>query len=773
MASKSDSPRRPKRTMHTLPPVTDAAHTEAKSPVSDASSSTVPNLDHLSIPQRLTQVQLDEEGDASSSSQSSEDEQDAKRLKVKLDPTQPPTTRGTPRQRVFVACHGCRSRRVRCDGAKPVCFNCRRRYPDLESCTYDAEPRRRGIDRDPGRRVRSAIGHRAARKPHPRRRPETPSDEERVKDVMQMSEFAEQRQPHIQPSFEDILQGYDPCKFDPDVVASYLMPPPPPMDAPPDGDEEDGGGQLTVDNAPNMRFARDTWWDTLLVLCSSKDVDPSCGPHALTPGLRSATARRIFLDLRATMSVSVHWANFIYPPRLFETLLDPKLRDTVQPSLLLSMLAVGVLVQGSELKGGARARKRALRLIDHAHSALQASLYSNWLDIGLVQAAWYIAYFEFQGHPEQSWARRRSTMVLLDSLIRLMSLTSLDAGQPQAQYSIFHTHTQQYSPRSVPPPVETHTGSYGTRGCDCRRYALEQQWPAISRVAPLWGAVSMWPLDISEGEVRKEEYRRVVWSSLMLSAGHHCIAVDRGEPQDLSITDCSKYALFLPGEVLARTGLAPIREDNLWNLCIRAMILWQTSTRFRFEPMLSAKERAEFATNAWLEAEAIEAALARHTCDVEGGISWQTRDALSMTKMTVSYELKQYAPQVTTGGAWAFYREKTVAWLHGVTMIGGAMWQRMQVEDVDRRPLFIPWLIGYIMCSLRCYRLDPTLVVALEAAKTLAVPMEYLMRLWPCRDQQELWQQYRYQLANYCIEAGVDPPQAWVPPIVLHVPRPS
>lgn len=66
------------------------------------------------------------------------------------------------------------------------------------------------------------------------------------------------------------------------------------------------------------------------------------------------------------------------------------------------------------------------------------------------------------------------------------------------------------------------------------------------------------------------------------------------------------------------------------------------------------------------------------------------------------------------------------------------------------------------------------------------MPMEYLMRLWPCTgkssllmlekpflntrprlDQREMWQPYRYQLVNYCLDAGLEPPQTWVPPIVL------
>ncbi|KAF9519735.1 hypothetical protein BS47DRAFT_1085144 [Hydnum rufescens UP504] len=54
---------------------------------------------------------------------------------------------GKDRRRVYLACHQCRSRKIKCDGAHPVCSTCiRRRSP---KCDYDDEPRRRGPDRHP------------------------------------------------------------------------------------------------------------------------------------------------------------------------------------------------------------------------------------------------------------------------------------------------------------------------------------------------------------------------------------------------------------------------------------------------------------------------------------------------------------------------------------------------------------------------------------------------------------------------------------------------
>ena len=49
-----------------------------------------------------------------------------------------------------------RSRKIRCDGARPMCFNCTHRATGR--CEYDAVPKRRGPDRMPGSRQRPGKG---------------------------------------------------------------------------------------------------------------------------------------------------------------------------------------------------------------------------------------------------------------------------------------------------------------------------------------------------------------------------------------------------------------------------------------------------------------------------------------------------------------------------------------------------------------------------------------------------------------------------------------
>ncbi|KAJ7665263.1 hypothetical protein DFH06DRAFT_1127596 [Mycena polygramma] len=93
------------------------------------------------------------------------------RPQIELSSDQPPTVKGTPRARVFVACvrwwasntsvrlrflpltlPRSRTKKIRCDGVKPMCHYCSRCPVGTAECDYDLAPRRRGPDRNPGAR---------------------------------------------------------------------------------------------------------------------------------------------------------------------------------------------------------------------------------------------------------------------------------------------------------------------------------------------------------------------------------------------------------------------------------------------------------------------------------------------------------------------------------------------------------------------------------------------------------------------------------------------
>lgn len=163
-----------------------------------------------------------------------------------------------------------------------------------------------------------------------------------------------------------------------------------------------------------------------------------------------------------------------------------------------------------------------------------------------------------QGHPEHKQSRLWSSILLLDSLIRLLALTTLDADRPDSQYAIFGTYVSnmaQFSLTASPNAMHvmncmnTAPGFLGNTksSCDCDRYTLKRQWPAVSEIAPSWESTTLWPQVISEGELKKEECRRLVWSSVMLTAAYNsCIAADtQVDTGDLFIKDYENVCALL------------------------------------------------------------------------------------------------------------------------------------------------------------------------------------------------------------------------------------
>jgi len=146
-----------------------------------------------------------------------------------------------------------------------------------------------------------------------------------------------------------------------------------------------------IASEPSLRFARETWWDTLLSLYSSTHDGASVlRLSPVSPGLRETTSQRITADLRFLFRCSSYWVSFVNVPRFFSRLRDAESRYSLQPSLILAALALATFLRSSEAEQGARGRTRALKLRDEAQSALEASVNARWIDESLVQASWVI-----------------------------------------------------------------------------------------------------------------------------------------------------------------------------------------------------------------------------------------------------------------------------------------------------------------------------------------------------------------------------------------------
>jgi hypothetical protein len=139
---------------------------------------------------------------------------------------------------------------------------------------------------------------------------------------------------------------------------------------------------------PSLDFTRKTWWDSLLSLYASPF---SRSLVVLAQSERESAAREIKLDLQWLFRISNYWFSFFHFPTFFSTFDDPVRRAEMQPSLVLSLLAVSTFWKSSDFFGkGQEGRKRAMRFRDVAQGLLEASFNARWLDESLAQAAWVI-----------------------------------------------------------------------------------------------------------------------------------------------------------------------------------------------------------------------------------------------------------------------------------------------------------------------------------------------------------------------------------------------
>ncbi|RDX53272.1 hypothetical protein OH76DRAFT_1343377 [Lentinus brumalis] len=764
------------------------------------------------------------------------------KARLELAPDQPLTTQGKARTRVYVACIQCRNRKIRCDGAKPVCHNCSRRTDNSQVCNYDAAPKRRGPDRTPGARQRS-VGGSSGERPQRKRRRVPAQDESGRVYVSHQSTSPDGKSASFSPTTHSfmadavasrpdgltIIQEVGPTHYNrrrqglPDarrpsdaasahyarhhdlpisshVAAAYEAIPlgssltdaprpvgyavgaPTPQALPVASinergneygfetgreEEDQKGAVITAD--PGLQFTRETWWDALLVLYANDGGGGGSGAFDMTlatpPGLRENTAQNITADLRAIFRASPHWFNFINLPRFFASLLDPRARHSIQPSLILGALALATFFRSHEGELGAGGRERALRLRDQAQSALEGSLSSRWVDHSLVQASWLLAFFEICAHPLHSTSRVRSSMGLLDSLLRTMKLLTLDEGNPRV--SLFSSNVPVVpveSSRLLPGS----TASLVTAACNCRIFTLGHTWPMVQEFAPLWDMTPTWQSEWTESDIRKEECRRLVWSSVMLSAGHssYTAASLDIQTQQLFLMDPINYALLFPGESLTSAddspAIPPPSKDSVWALYMRAMLMWNSCIRRRSDSDLSDADKAQFALTAWAEINTIEEALGRHTCGIERSFLFQGRELLFNSRMCIAYEFQRCLPQAMAHTNLLFYRRKAEEWLthqaslaKRVVNLGLSSVTGLPAADLAKRPFLLFWFMSQIERALSLWSYDRTLSVALDVAKTLSKPVEYLMTLWPCPEQRRRWDDLRERLNSSCYAASV------------------
>ncbi|KAF8555733.1 hypothetical protein OG21DRAFT_1507366 [Imleria badia] len=700
---------------------------------------------------------------------------------IELAPDQPLTTQGKPRARVYVACLQCRTRKIRCDGAKPTCHNCTRRAKPADPCVYDSTPKRRGPDKTPGARQRMAREARqesvadpvAARRRRGKQH-DTPSSLVLDSQLADLPPFHPAPAPPLRSlspisnpldgtlyhatSNQDLRNAFSFTSrpslqlITPTVTRTFISP---------YQDNDIGEESPNITSEPSLEFTRQTWWDSLLAMYSFHLPSLS-----LSLSQRQQAANQVTTDLRFLFRSSNYWFSFINVPRFLSMYFDPDRRARMQPSLLPAALAIATFFQSSEAGFGKQGRRKAMLLRDVAQGALEASLNARWIDEELVQAAWLLALFEVCAHPEYTSERCSSALVILDTIVRTLSLTFVDMDDPASA---------RFSPRSVPSVVSASQSwanntflnagvdntysPYQWQGCSCVSRSLGQHWAAAHEYIPLWLSSPAWDSSWSEAEIRKETCRRVCWSTLGLTASHTSYATSANRiPSEFFVLEPANFALLFPGEAM-RSPNGHSGKDTVWSLNYRTMLLWHSCLRMRYNPSVSKAEMARFGMDAWLEADVLEAALNSHGCDLERSFLFQGREFLFNVRMIVMHEFQQYVPLASSDVTHLFCK-KAKEWLTHQAIVAQRIVQSLgsvtghASQPLLHRPFFAFWFMGQISRALSLWERDNSLTLALDVGTVLFKPVDYLSALWPCPEQRNRFQVIREQFAAACKKAG-------------------
>lgn len=139
-----------------------------------------------------------------------------------------------------------------------------------------------------------------------------------------------------------------------------------------------------------------------------------------------------------------------------------------------------------------------------------------------------------------------SSLNILDSILRLLAMTDLDANNPTAStfarnaVPVVEVSSEKYVSASkchqnltsmssptqqcAQPQQSLIDSTIPESRCPCDKLSLGSQWPEAHKQVPFWVSTPMWNREWSEGEIKKEEFRRVRWSALMLVSGQTSFA---------------------------------------------------------------------------------------------------------------------------------------------------------------------------------------------------------------------------------------------------------
>lgn len=164
------------------------------------------------------------------------------------------------------------------------------------------------------------------------------------------------------------------------------------------------------------------------------------------------------------------------------------------------------------------------------------------------------ALFETSAHPLYSHARATNALQLLDKIIHVLSLTSMDHGDPSASSFL----------RGPAPIVDMVDGYRRPRQCACADYLFvptsssEPKYLSQSYSPP-------WDPQWTEEDIRKEECRRLCWCALTLVSAYtaQCSAFHT-EPEVLTLANPANVRLIIPPTSPLRSCARAFLSDSTY-----------------------------------------------------------------------------------------------------------------------------------------------------------------------------------------------------------------
>ncbi|KAG9034443.1 hypothetical protein FRB95_013240 [Tulasnella sp. JGI-2019a] len=394
----------------------------------------------------------------------------------------------------------------------------------------------------------------------------------------------------------------------------------------------------TIVKEPSLHFSCETWWDSVLYIYGTDQTSFSQPSSSLQPlswhGSRRDAAAEISNDIYSFFKIASNWLSFINVPLFLGQFHHAEYRARMQPSLVLIILAYFKFLQTSQearvsgegngivkLDATEKMWRKSVMLRELAQAAFDASYNAGWIDTPLAQAAWILGLYEFSAHRDTNPLRMESSLIVLDNVVHVLGLKTLDRFNPRA--AVFRAGTapvlgrlrpdgqvyQHLNPynlgsqgharlflKSIEPPRPSiqyqattqqtpfdlyrsvYNPTQGPHGCPCHALSLAGSSEA-QKSTPLWLSTPKWDPEASLAEIQKEEARRLVWSTVTVVGADAAARLALGRPQlYLHAAKPENYAVLLPGEELyasrPQVDIMFSGKESTWALHGRTMLLW-------------------------------------------------------------------------------------------------------------------------------------------------------------------------------------------------------